>query len=432
MKTVYCATDAAACDASSDLGDIVVAPREAEPHVAERFGAILTAVALAESWRDHGAHASVVIDDFSAVPRFFEYMLAVEKEELGLRDDGSENVDMVEVDGTLMSALAAERRRFFGVLMQRAAAMSEANGGGSLALLPVLKLAEAAFLDGSPDAVRAATAGAPDGSSAAAREARELASGKARRKLPSREQVLAMNITDVQREKMLAAIDALEAEAEAANATTAADVSSSYDSTFIRALAEELMSIADGQILLLPKRDAHRDGFAAAYRPDVRNTCSRLGEDAAVPALRSIGVSRVRLALMQAWDSVDMLQMSGGTEKSAASRLRIDFDRATILYRALLDPANPPPSVPKLSALVVHLLLCDALAEPSRWAEDAAAAGLIARLAEAPAAYADIAEKAIARVDAGVLERIDLSAKLAPDDASACRAAVDAVLGEAL
>ena len=192
------------------------------------------------------------------------------------------------------------------------------------------------------------------------------------------------------------------------------------------------MSIADGQILLLPKRDAHRDGFAAAYRPDVRNTCSRLGEDAAVPALRSIGVSRVRLALMQAWDSVDMLQMSGGTEKSAASRLRIDFDRATILYRALLDPANPPPSVPKLSALVVHLLLCDALAEPSRWAEDAAAAGLIARLAEAPAAYADIAEKAIARVDAGVLERIDLSAKLAPDDASACRAAVDAVLGEAL
>ena len=310
--------------------------------------------------------------------------------------------------------------------------MSEANGGGSLALLPVLKLAEAAFLDGSPDAVRAATAGAPDGSSAAAREARELASGKARRKLPSREQVLAMNITDVQREKMLAAIDALEAEAEAANATTAADVSSSYDSTFVRALAEELMSIADGQILLLPKRDAHRDGFAAAYRPDVRNTCSRLGEDAAVPALRSIGVSRVRLALMQAWDSVDMLQMSGGTEKSAASRLRIDFDRATILYRALLDPANPPPSVPKLSALVVHLLLCDALAEPSRWAEDAAAAGLIARLAEAPAAYADIAERAIARVDAGVLERIDLSAKLAPDDASACRAAVDAVLGEAL
>ena len=439
-RTIYCATrgastvEAFAQAASNDTtaSTIIVAPREQNAHAGERYAAILTAISLAEDWRDSGVHVKLVIDDFSAMPRFFEYMLKTEREELGSAGIDSEAAEMVEIDGTLMSAVAAERRRFFGILMQSAAAMSEANGAGSLTLLPVLSLVDDAFVDGSPDAVLAALEDAPTGDSVAAQEARELATGKVKRKLPSREQIMAMSISEEQRTKLLAAVEAMEASSSSETSEAeGVDSSSAYNGTFTRSLAEELMSIADGQILLLPKRNKHRDGLAASYRPDVRNTVSRLGEDAAAPALRSIGISRVRLGMMQAWDSVDVLRMKGGNTN--LQRLQNDFDRAATVYRALLDKRDA--KLRSLSEIAMHLVISDALAEPAKWADeksaaDATAASATAILATNPASYDDLFDKAMACLDANVAKSVDETSKLTKEGKQAFMDAACSALSE--
>lgn len=46
---------------------------------------------------------------------------------------------LVEYEGTLVTATAAQRRKLFSALLQRAAKMNRKLGGGSMTLIPVLR-----------------------------------------------------------------------------------------------------------------------------------------------------------------------------------------------------------------------------------------------------------------------------------------------------
>ena len=106
---------------------------------ARRYLAACTACALGEAVRDAGGHAVVVLDRFNAVLPLWDCILAMETEAgtlAGAQLRGAE--EMVEVNGMLVSAVAAARRKFLSALVQRAAKLAEELGGGSLSLFPVV------------------------------------------------------------------------------------------------------------------------------------------------------------------------------------------------------------------------------------------------------------------------------------------------------
>merc|ERR1712070_244618 len=100
--------------------------------IAERYVATLTAFAIAEGARKGGQDALLCVDDFSGMTGFAREMAELAPD-AKLDDESDENKE--EIEGMLVSAAMAERRRFLGTTLQRVARLNDKLGGGSITLL---------------------------------------------------------------------------------------------------------------------------------------------------------------------------------------------------------------------------------------------------------------------------------------------------------
>ena len=96
--------------------------------IAERYIATLTAFAIAEGARNSGLDALLCIDDFS-VWRIMRRNGRT-RPDAKLDDESDENKE--EIEGMLVSAAMAERRRFLGSTLQRVARLNDKLGAGRL------------------------------------------------------------------------------------------------------------------------------------------------------------------------------------------------------------------------------------------------------------------------------------------------------------
>eukprot|EP00210_Caulerpa_lentillifera_P008455 g8067.t1 len=161
--------------------------------------------------------------------------------------------DLVEVDGTFMAAETAERRRFFSSILQRASKASDALGGGSLTLIPIVK-----------------------GRPATGQQELKINSIKNNPKIP-----------EALKEKLLAKLSSMTGQ----NST----MDSNRVPTFI---IEELMSIADGQIVL----EDEIDGGGGGVSIDPLLSVSRLGTRVYASGMENLA-PQIRFALAQAADA---------------------------------------------------------------------------------------------------------------------------------
>lgn len=236
---------------------------------AERHAALCVALAVAEGWRDAGCDALIVIDNCGASVDFWQSMQTVVTATLPLSartEDSNDPEKMVEMDGMLISAAAANRRRFLANFLQRCARLSPAEGGGSLTLIGSLAVAPGAYAFGAGSATSAAAA--------------------AKKSAPAY-----ANLSPEQRAKLLAA---LEKAASAQKEKETAALAAAGPGTVSRPVIEEFMSVTDGQIFL--QRRTTPDG---GWVMSPRDSISRIGLDAAAPALRSLGCIQLRLDLAQ-------------------------------------------------------------------------------------------------------------------------------------
>ena len=88
------------------------------------------------------------------------------------------------------------------------------------------------------------------------------------------------------------------------------------------------MSISDGQIFL------EKPTAAAGWNPSVLMTISRLGLDAATPAMRQLDGARIRLDILQADDAA--------SNSSNAAAQRQERERAAMLREVLRQQAGHP------------------------------------------------------------------------------------------
>ena len=352
VKCVYVALGPGA-DAARAAGPgtvVVAAPPGAGPDLA--FLTLCAGLALAEAWRDSGVDALVVVDDCSFADAYWAACSALVPAPTA--QPGSSQEEMVEFDGMLVSASAAERRRFFSSFLQRAARLNADHGGGSLTLLSLLTPPPGAYRFGA-SALAAAQA--------------ELSA--ARRKLASY-----TTLSEEQKRKLLAA---LEAKADAAAATDAAAVAARPEGTVSRPIVEEFMSVSDGQVFLQPGPGGR---FGGAWLVSPRDSVSRIGLEAAAPALRAAGSASARLELAQADDADAFAAGAAGEANVAAARLRA----------AIQQSAGAPAALSQQVALLLAVRsgACDRVAPD---AVPAAIAALLARVRAQPdvaAALADI------------------------------------------
>ena len=128
----------------------------------EQLLAVSAGCALGEATRDAGGHALVVVDGLEGV---YQAWLAIQRLETELtaqaidalsasRPEGESQEDLVEVNGMLVSAVAAKRRRFFSAILQRAAKLAASDeGAGTMTLIPIVSGRPA---DGRASSARAA------------------------------------------------------------------------------------------------------------------------------------------------------------------------------------------------------------------------------------------------------------------------------------
>ena len=284
---------------------VVAPPRDASPGIA--FLATCAAFALGEAWRDAGRDALLIVN--TAEPAVAFWHAAAQLVPAPMPANGSED-DMVQIDGMLVSASAAERRRFFSSFLQRCARLNADHGAGSLTLLSVLACAPGAYAFGS---------------GALAKAQAELSA--ARSKLASY-----ATLSEEQKRKLLAALEAKVVDAQR-NMQHHSDAAT--DGTVSRPVVEEFMSVSDGQIFL-QRPDPATDGphGAVRYLISPRDSVSRIGLEAASPALRTAGSGAARLELAQA-DDADAF--AAGEE--AAMKVQ---QSAARLRAALMQPSGRP------------------------------------------------------------------------------------------
>eukprot|EP00889_Picochlorum_renovo_P006640 jgi/Picre1/33670/NNA_001149.t1 len=235
---------------------VVVATADAD--LGEQYAAICYACSIAERFRDEGKDSLVVLNSISAMVKLWEsitYSMAtlgsVQIEASEMEDSDS---DLVEYEGMLVSVAAAQRRRFFGSLIQRCARMHKRLKGGSMTGLFVVP--------GSP------------------------ALG---RKPQMKDKIAAYkHLTPAQKEKLL---HALEQQGEADSSIVSAN-------DLKTEVVEEFMSMADGQVVL----ENSRDEVTGGPRVDPRLSVSRIGSRAHSPAISDLA-SLVRFELAQANDA---------------------------------------------------------------------------------------------------------------------------------
>jgi len=278
------------------------------------FLGLCASFALAEAWRDEGAHALLALDDCSPAASF--WAACTELVPAPVASPGSSDEQLVEFDGMLVSASAAERRRFFSTFLQRCARLNGERGGGSLTLLALLESPPGAYRFGSGELAAAQAQAAQQRSVAAY-------------------QTLSPELQARLRE-------ALAAKAAAASAAAASAASLAPASAVSRPVIEEFMSVSDGQIFL--QRAAGEDGlFGGSWALSARDSVSRIGLEAAASALRTAGCGAARLELAQLDDADAFATGGGGAAQAAAERLR----------SALVQRAGSPA---RLSSQVLLLL----------------------------------------------------------------------------
>ncbi|KAK9792239.1 hypothetical protein WJX73_003401 [Symbiochloris irregularis] len=275
---------------------VIFAPPSSPP--AQRFVVMCTAVALAERARSKGDHALVVLDDLTGMVDLWDSTSSW----IGAARSGTAVVadgDKVQYEGMLISAAAAEGRRFFSSILQRSGKSHRKLGGGSLTLLGVVP--------GMP------AAGQPKPRAAAIAQYTTL--------------------SDAQKAKLLAAL-----ERQVAAATPAA-APAHVPGMMPTEVVEELMSIADGQVVL------HKDADATVG-VDARLSISRIGSRAYPPALAALAPS-IRLQLAQAVDAARF-----GSESQV---LQEQQGVLTRFKAALTQLAGHPVPLEELVALLVAL-----------------------------------------------------------------------------
>jgi len=234
----------------------------------EQYAAICTACSVAERIRDEGRDSLVVLNDVGAMVRMWE-AITVGMANLGavsvdiLKEELSEVVevsdtnddDLVEYEGMLVSVAAAQRRRFFSSLIQRCARMNKRLLGGSMTGLFVVP--------GSP------------------------AQGKS----PQMKDKISQykHLTAAQKAKLLHALE------QQANPADQEFVSPQDLRTEI---VEEFMSMTDGQVVL----EGMKDNITGGARVNAQLSVSRIGSRAYSPAISELA-SLVRFELAQANDA---------------------------------------------------------------------------------------------------------------------------------
>ncbi|DBA79149.1 TPA: hypothetical protein ACH3X1_008983 [Trebouxia sp. C0004] len=302
----------------------------------ERYAALCSALSMGERVRDQGGHSFVVLDDISCMGAMWE-MISRALASLGPtamaiatplnpdqpilppdtdESEGDDQEGLVEYEGMLVSASAAQRRRFFSSLIQRSAQVHRRLGGGSMTLL--------AILPGQP------------------------AKGE---RQPAATAEDYPNLTQAQRDKLLAAL-----------AKRQPPVAETLPGCVNTEVVEEFMSIADGQLVLQPptpdslqtpgtSRQAEaseqqvgtsRDDAAPAWQRltgsnvDVSASVSRIGSRAYPPAMAMLAPS-IRFELAQAVDAQRF-----GTDRSATGLHHHHLQRAALLRAALAQPVRQP------------------------------------------------------------------------------------------
>lgn len=284
---------------------VVAPPRDASPGVS--FLATCAAFALGEAWRDAGRDALLVVNSAQPAVAFWHAAMQLVPAPVVGNSDSKEE-DLVQLDGMLVSASAAERRRFFSSFLQRCARLNADYGGGSLTLLAVLSSAPGSYAFGS-------------GALAAAQA--ELSA--ARSKLASY-----ATLSEAQKRKLLFALEAKVAQMQHSAQNHSGAVPAG---TLSRPIVEEFMSVSDGQIFL--QRPAPvGDGAGWRWVISPRDSVSRIGLDAASAALRAAGCGAARFELAQA-DDADAF--AAGEE--AAMKVQHSASR---LRAALMQPPGRP------------------------------------------------------------------------------------------
>ena len=357
---------------------VVAAPEGCS--LGEQYATILTACSIAEATRDNGGHALVVYNDVSALVNIWE-RISVASADLGVslesakdeaeelkqqreifaaqeteivaemnktmlqdmtsnrgddmdseeqgdrqeqtgsisKHDGNEMLrnestmgkgnekqseeeeGLVEYEGMLISITAAQRRRFFSSLIQRSAKLHRRLGGGSLTTLLVCP-------------------GVPaSGNVQAAQE--KIAAYK--------------HLREDQKAKLLSALESTRKSGMKARERSPKELSTE--------VVEELMSIADGQIVLQSARDKPTGGVTV----DPRVSVSRIGSRALSPAVATLA-PKVRFDLVQAEDA-KRFAISGDDDVAAARALK----RAAV---AAASMPQRPRTVCPLEAQTVQLL----------------------------------------------------------------------------
>jgi F0F1-type ATP synthase alpha subunit len=233
----------------------------------EQYAAICYAASLAERVRDEGGDSLVVFNTVEALVKLWESITKSIQVDLNVAEGGDGGEELVEYEGMMISAQAAQRRIFFSSLIQRTARMHKRLKGGSLTGLFVVP--------GSP----------------------------AQGRKPQMVDKVAhyKHLTEAQKAKLLKALEHQEA-------------SEQHDLN--TEIVEEFMSMADGQVVLEHARDAATGG----PKVDARLSVSRIGSRAYAPALADLA-SLVRFELAQANDA-QLFAANAGTDPMARKALK--------------------------------------------------------------------------------------------------------------
>ena len=293
----------------------------------------------------------------------------------GSGSSGGEDEALVEYDGMLVSVAAAQRRRFFSSLIQRAAKMHRRLRGGSLTLLLAVPGLPARGLRGAGGALgaRAADAASPADTVAKYRHLSEEQKAKLLLALEQRAACPAgASIDD-------GGAGAAEEEGVGAGAAAAQLPPARELRTEV---VEELMSIADGQVVLCGRRDPPTGGMVV----DPALSVSRIGSRAYCPAMEALAPA-VRLELAQAADA-ERFAARRDRDPAAARAAR----RAAVIAAAL---PQPPRTTVRLEDQVVQLL-----ALQRGFLDDVPPPQVAAKLAQLTASVRQLAPAAVQEVAA--------------------------------
>ena len=248
--------------------------------IAERYIATLTAFAIAEGARNSGLDALLCIDDFSGMTGFAREMAELAPD-AKLDDESDENKE--EIEGMLVSAAMAERRRFLGSTLQRVARLNDKLGGGSITLLGAMTHPIGAY-DKDYDS------SSNEGESIDyMQKAKETVAN-----FENMPESLQKKLADGLKKKAEAASQALSVTNYAKRNNQTNVPENAY--TQPRPLVEEFMSITDGQVFI--KDFDPKTGWLW----DQKMSVSRIGAPGQAQAFKKINALELRLQLMQSDD----------------------------------------------------------------------------------------------------------------------------------